>query len=122
MALKMELAKLIPFAIFYACCSVIGLLLIKTGGSDGVLLAGIRLNWKIFLGLAIYFAGFCTYLFLVQRYDLSYVFPLVIGMNYVAVVLAAAFVLREQVAPTQWLGIVAVFAGILLMNLKPGGK
>ena len=120
--LKLEMAKLIPFAIFYACCSVIGLLLIKTGGTGGLMLAGIRLNWKIFLGLVIYFAGFCIYLFLVQRYNLSYVFPLVIGMNYVAVVLAAAFVLREQVAPTQWLGIVAVFAGILLMNLKPGGK
>lgn len=122
MAVKMDFIKLIPFAIFYACCSVTGLMLIKTAGSSGLLLAGIRFNWKIVLGLAIYLVGFCTYLFLVQRYDLSYVFPLVIGMNYVAVVLAAALVLKEAVNINQWLGIAAVFAGILLMNIKPGGN
>jgi drug/metabolite transporter (DMT)-like permease len=122
MTAKVDFFKLIPYTIFYVLCSVTGLMLIKTAGSSGLMLAGIRLNWKILLGLAIYLAGFCTYLFLIQNYKLSYVFPLVIGLNYVAVVLAAALVLKESVNTYQWLGIAAVFAGILLMNLKPGGK
>lgn len=122
MAAKVDFLKLIPYAIFYVCCSVAGLMLIKTAGATGLLLAGIRLNWKILLGLAIYLAGFCTYLFLIQNNNLSYVFPLVIGLNYVAVVLAAATVLKEPIGSYQWIGIAAVFAGILLMNLKPGGR
>lgn len=122
MAGKMDFIKLIPYALFYACCSVTGLMLIKTAGTTGLVVAGIRLNWKILLGLAIYLAGFCTYLFLVQKYNLSYVFPVVIGLNYVAVALAAALVLHEEIHINQWLGMAAVFAGILLMNIKPGGN
>lgn len=122
MVAKVDYMKLIPFAIFYVCCSVAGLMLIKTAGSSGLMLAGIRVNWKILLGLAIYFFGFCTYLFLIQNYKLSYVFPFVIGLNYVFVVLAAAILLKEQVSPLQWAGIAAILAGIVLMNMKPGGN
>jgi drug/metabolite transporter (DMT)-like permease len=122
MAAKVDYLKLIPYAIIYAVCSVAGLMLIKTAGSTGVVLAGIKLNWKTLLGLAIYFGGFLLYLYLVQKYPLSYVFPLVIGLNYVAVVLVAALILREGIHVWQWLGIGAVFVGILLMNIKPGGN
>lgn len=122
MAAKVDYLKLIPYAIIYAVCSVAGLMLIKTAGSAGFVLAGIRLNWKTLLGLLIYFGGFLLYLYLVQKYPLSYVFPIVIGLNYVSVVLAAALILGEGIRIWQWLGIAAVFAGILLMNVKPGGN
>ena len=122
MAVKVDFLKLIPYTVFYVCCSVAGLMLIKTAGTSGLVLVGIRLNWKTLLGLAIYLVGFCTYLFLVQNNKLSYIFPLVIGLNYVAVVLAAALVLGEGIHIFQWLGIGAVFAGIILMNIKPGGN
>ena len=119
---KMDFLKLMPFAIFYAICSVAGLMLIKTAGTAGLEVVGLRLNWRVLLGLAVYFVGFCTYFYLIQRYNLSYVFPLVIGLNYVAVVLSAVLLLKESVNTYQLLGIIAVFAGILLMNIKPGGK
>jgi drug/metabolite transporter (DMT)-like permease len=122
MAAKVDYLKLIPYAVFYAICSVAGLMLIKTAGSSGIVLAGIRLNWKTILGLVIYFGGFLVYLFLVQKYQLSYVFPMVIGVNYVAVILAAALFLGEGIRIWQWFGIAAVFIGILLMNIKPGGN
>jgi drug/metabolite transporter (DMT)-like permease len=122
MAKKLDYVKLIPYAIFYAICSVAGLMLIKTAGQQGIVLAGLRLNLKTFAGLAVYLAGFCIYLYLVQNYKLSYVFPLVIGLNYVAVVIAAVLILKESVNFYQLIGIAAVFAGILLMNLKPGGN
>lgn len=119
---KMDYMKLIPYAIFYAICSVAGLMLIKTAGASGLAIAGLKLNGRVLLGLIVYFVGFCTYFFLIQNYNLSYVFPLVIGLNYVAVVVAAIFLLKEPVNTYQLLGIAAVFVGILLMNLKPGGK
>jgi drug/metabolite transporter (DMT)-like permease len=122
MAAKVDYLKLIPCALIYAACSVAGLMLIKTAGASGLVLAGIRLNWKTLLGLAVYFGGFLLYLFLVQRYPLSYVFPIVIGLNYVSVVLAAALILGEGIRIWQWLGIAFVFAGILLMNIQPGGN
>lgn len=122
MASKVDYIKLIPYALFYALCSVAGLMLIKTAGQQGIVLAGLRLNLRTLAGLAVYLAGFCVYLYLVQHYQLSYVFPLVIGLNYVAVVLAAAIILKESVNIFQMIGIAAVFAGILLMNIKPGGN
>jgi drug/metabolite transporter (DMT)-like permease len=122
MAAKVDYFRLVPYAIVYAVCSVAGLLLIKTAGSSGFLLAGIKLNGKTIAGLVIYFAGFLLYLYLVQKYPLSYVFPVVIGLNYVSVVIAAALVLGEGIRIWQWMGIGAVFAGIILMNIKPGGN
>ena len=124
MAVKLDLVKMIPFAVIYACCSVAGLMLIKTAGTDGILFIGFRLNLKVILGLIIYFVGFCTYFIFLQNNDVSYVFPLFVGLNYVAVVLAAAFLLKEgeRINAYQWIGIAAVLAGILLMNIKSGGK
>jgi drug/metabolite transporter (DMT)-like permease len=122
MVTKAIMLKLIPYTIFYICCSVIGLILIKTAGQNGLILAGLRLNIKTLFGLLIYLMGFCSYFYLIQNYQLSYVFPFVIGLNYVAVVLSAAWILRETVSVTQWAGIMAIFIGILLMNLKPMGQ
>lgn len=124
MGVKLDFAKLIPFAVIYACCSVAGMMLIKTAGNTGVVLAGFHLNWKVLLGLAVYFSGFCVYFYFFQKNDVSYVFPLFVGMNYMAVVFSAAFVLKEaeRINVYQWFGIAAVLAGILLMNIKPGGK
>jgi drug/metabolite transporter (DMT)-like permease len=124
MAARVDFLKLIPFAIFYAAFSVAGMMLIKTAGDSGIAVAGFRLNWKVAAGLLIYFTGFCVYFYFFQKYDVSYVFPLFVGLNYVAVVLSSAFMLHEstRISATQWIGIAAVLAGILLMNIKPGGK
>lgn len=124
MASKLDYVKLIPFAFVYAALSVTGLMLIKTAGDTGMSLAGFRLSWKVAAGLLVYLAGFCVYFYFFQKYDVSYVFPLFIGINYVAVVLSAAFLLKEsaRIGVAQWLGIAAVLAGILLLNIKPGGK
>ena len=122
MVTKAAMMRLIPYTLFYICCSVIGLMLIKTAGQSGPSFLGIKFNLRIILGLLIYLTGFCCYLFLIQNYKLSYIFPLVIGLNYVAVVLAAIFVLKESIGLYQWAGITAVFIGIVLMNLKPVGQ
>jgi drug/metabolite transporter (DMT)-like permease len=121
MVRKKPMLKLIPYTLLYVVCSVAGLMLIKTAGTGGLSLAGLVLNWKTLAGLLIYLVGFCCYLFLIQNNKLSVVFPLVIGLNYVAVVLSAAFFLRESITLYQWAGISAIFLGILLMNLRPAG-
>ena len=115
------LMKTLPFALLYVVGSVAGLLLIKAAGNTGLSLFGLRLNWKVLFGLLVYFLGFCNYLFLVQHYNLSFVFPMVIGLNYVVVVAVSALFLGEAINLTQWMGIVAILGGIVLMNLKQGG-
>lgn len=121
MVQKSLLAKLIPNTIVYIVCSVAGLMLIKTAGREGLTLLGLHLNGRTIVGLLIYVVGFCFYFFLLQNNNVSIVFPLVVGLNYVAVILSAALLLRESITPMQWAGIVAVLLGIVLMNGKPAG-
>lgn len=121
MVQKSLLAKLIPNTLIYIVCSVAGLMLIKTAGRGGFSLLGLHLNGRTVAGLLIYAVGFCFYFFLLQNNNVSIVFPLVVGLNYVAVILSAALLLRESITTMQWAGIIAVLLGIVLMNGKPAG-
>ena len=115
------LIKTLPFALLYVLCSVAGLVIIKAAGNNGLAVLGLRINFRLLVGLLVYFIGFCSYIFLVQNYNLSFVFPLVIGLNYVAVVVVSALFLRESINLPQWIGILTILVGIVLMNLKQGG-
>ncbi len=119
MVRKALVVKLLPYTLIYVVCSVAGLMLIKTAGTTGLTLMGLHINWKTVAGLLIYFVGFCFYFTLLQQNNVSMVFPFVVGLNYVAVILSAALLLREAISPVQWAGITAVLLGIVLMNWKP---
>jgi undecaprenyl phosphate-alpha-L-ara4N flippase subunit ArnE len=43
------------------------------------------------------------------------------AVQYVAVVLAASLLLRERIAPTSWLGIAFIAAGIVLVGAAMRG-
>ena len=108
----------------YLLLSVGGLILIKFGVNT----VSIGVNHGIFncsislisiLGLICYIGSFLIFtFFLVKKFDLTYLMPVVNGLSQVMSVLAGIFIFKEQVGRFGIIGIVAVILGIVLMNIK----
>ncbi|MGD9690055.1 MAG: EamA family transporter [Phycisphaerales bacterium] len=68
-------------------------------------------------GIAAMTVWFMLWLGLLQRLDLSHLFPFE-GLATVALSFAAARVLRERVTPRMWLAVLLIAAGVALVGLS----
>src|SRR5512134_2239064 len=74
----------------------------------------VRSPW-IVGGLALSAAATLAWLVVLSRRDLSAVGPVMTGVYFVLLLLAARFVLGEAVTPARWLGALLVLAGVFLI-------
>lgn len=72
--------------------------------------------WPLALGVFLLGAQFFLNLGLLQRYDLSFIYPFQ-GLSVVIIAVAAAFVLREKLSLQLVAGSVLISAGIVLVSL-----
>jgi len=108
----------------YLLLSAGGLVLIKLGAdtvaigmSKGVFNCSI--SWISILGLLCYICSFLIFTFvLVKKFDLTYIMPIVTGISQILVIVAGLLVFKEHLTRYGIIGIVAVIAGIILMNIK----
>lgn len=102
----------------YAALNTSGLLLLRVAlrertAGDG--LTPLLIDPRLVGGLALYVLGFFTWIMSLSRYGLTTVYPIFVGVSYVAVVLASALILREDMTAAKLFGIVLVGAGIMLV-------
>lgn len=110
--------------IIYILLSVGGQILFKYGAnkkfeisvSSGVISGSI--NWICFAGVVCYAFSFFLFLYLISKYDLSSINPLLVGMTYVLSLVCALTVLHEKVNLTQGIGIAVIFIGVLLVTKR----
>lgn len=110
--------------LIYLLCSVGGLVLVKLGA--GSMNLGIEegqfnlsMNIKAIVGFTLYIISFLVYTFyIVKKFDLSYIFPIITGITQVLVVVASIVVLKEHVNIWSIIGIFLVISGISVMNIK----
>ena len=72
-------------------------------------------NGYVLAGIAAYGVSAAVWLVLLSRLALSYVYP-AISLGYVAVVLISWAVLREDVPPLRWLGVLVICVGVYLVG------
>jgi drug/metabolite transporter (DMT)-like permease len=98
--------------------TVIANLLLKTGAvADGQGYAGLGhlLNWRVILGLASFGLAGCFYVVLLQWLPLN-VAQSFAAAQFVAVILASAWLLAEPIRAGQWLGIALIASGIAVVG------
>jgi len=114
------------FYLLFSCylfLSSLGLLLIKLGGSGtnfsfAPQTFSLVMSYRLVIGLCCYICSFLLFTFIIQKRNLSLIYPLSAGiMNIVSVVLDVV-VLKEKITTTGALGIALVIAGVVLMSLK----
>jgi drug/metabolite transporter (DMT)-like permease len=72
-------------------------------------------NRNILLGTLFETAFFGTLLYLMSRGDISFVWPLT-SLGFVLTVIAAKFILHEQVSGLRWAGVILIVAGAGLIT------
>lgn len=98
--------------------SAFGGLFLKLGAieishANGLLGAVVQVisNWKIMVGVAMYFIPVAIWIYLLKYVDLSFLQPL-FSLVYVATPILSTFVLNEKVGSLRWAGIFIVCIGV----------
>lgn len=99
-------------------CTVAANLLMKTGavaGQSGQASLVHLVNWRVALGLGIFGLAACFYILILQWLPLN-VAQSFAAAQFIAVILASAWVLSEPIVPIQWAGITLIAAGIAVVG------
>ncbi len=68
----------------------------------------------VILGLSLYAISSCFWLVVLSKWNLSYAYPM-IAISYVGVVFLSRIFFHDQVTPVQWVGIVLMVTGLVLV-------
>lgn len=107
----------------YLFFTVLGLVLIKVGGEAFNFLAEgdkihITMPWKLILGFVSYVCSFIIWTFILQKFNLTYIYPILVGLAYVLVLFSGFFILKERLTTFNIIGSIFILMGIVLMNIK----
>ena len=83
----------------------------------GVALINLASSWHIVLGVFIY--GFATliWLYLLSRYDFSYIYPIT-SLSFVLGIFLSLVLLGETIPWNRWLGVAIICSGVYLVSLR----
>ncbi len=77
-------------------------------------LAGAIVTPYVLLGLFLYAVSSAFWLVVLSKWALSFAYPM-IATNYLLVVLLSRAIFHEKVTPFQWVGIVLMVSGLMLV-------
>jgi drug/metabolite transporter (DMT)-like permease len=105
----------------YIILAVGGSTLIKYGGLSKVAalftlpVVNVQISITTLVGILFYGLSFAIYILLLNRFDLSFISPVTIGVVYVLLMLTAVFVFGEQFTILKTIGCALILAGVLLV-------
>ncbi len=108
----------------YVITSSLGLVILKLGAAAGPPISYIqnRLHFNINLytasGIILYGLSFIFYIYLISKYDLGYIIPLLAAFIYILIFVASYFIFKESFTTTKVVGIVLIISGLIFLNLK----
>lgn len=113
----------IIFIFVYLVCSVSGLMLLKTSITGLELNSlpsyiGLLLNLKFVVGFFLYATSFLVWLVLLSKKDLSSIYPVVMGLSYLLIMLAAVLILKEDFTLGKVIGAVLIGLGVVTILMQ----
>lgn len=111
----------IALIVLYVVFAVGGSTLIKYGGlakvASVVMLPVVHVSVSLvtLAGMFCYGLSFLFYVLLLNKFDLSFISPLTVGVVYVLLMATAIFVFNEQFTLMKTIGCTLILAGILLI-------
>lgn len=110
--------------VLYVVFAVGGSTLIKYGGLAKISsffmvpIVNVSISFVTMLGILCYGLSFLLYIFLLNKFDLSFISPVTIGVVYVLLMITAVFVFSEQFTPLKIVGCALILVGILLVLIN----
>ena len=107
--------------VLYILFAVGGSTMIKWGGlksMGGIILPIVNINVSAItlLGVLSYGISFIVYIILLNKFDLSFISPLTIGVVYVLLMFTASIVFGESFTLIKIIGCVLIIAGVLMVG------
>jgi multidrug transporter EmrE-like cation transporter len=95
------------------------------GGGIGSLGAAgaIRLvlkNWVLLVGLCCFAANVVFYAYALQKMPISVAYPIMVASGFALIVLVAGAKLGERLTPVQWVGVLGILIGVVLVAKDAG--
>ena len=56
--------------------------------------------------------------YIIRKFDLSYIYPIITGITQVLVILAGVFLLKEHISVPGIIGIILIIVGVFCLNIK----
>lgn len=115
----MDIALIVLYVVF----AVGGSTLIKYGGLQKAVsllvlpVVHVRISLVSLVGIACYGVSFLLYILLLNKFDLSFISPLTIGIVYVLLMITALVIFNEHFTVLKTLGCTMILAGIFLILL-----
>lgn len=116
----MQIISIILYLIF----TVGGLVLVKMGSNsinlaitDGIF--NFSMGIKAIIGFISYVLSFLIYTFyIIKKFDLSYIYPIIAGITQVLVVIAGILIFKEHLNIPGIIGIILIIVGIICLNIR----
>ena len=70
----------------------------------------------VILGLVSYVSSVAMYMVVLSRIDVSYAYPLMMGLGYVLIVLFSWQIIAEPFSTFKWIGIALILVGVSLLG------
>ncbi len=108
----------------YVLTTSLALLALKWGTRAGAPIDlkgnGLQFNINFYnvSGIILYVISFALYIYLISRFDLGYIIPLVTAFVYIAIFIGSYVIFHEAFTPAKIFGIALIFGGLVLLNLN----
>jgi small multidrug resistance pump len=108
--------------LFYILLTTGGLVAIKIGTSanEHVLKISERLsipfNISIISGVLMYGLSFLVYIYLISKFELSYIIPVTAAVIYILVFVASFTIFHESISWMKIIGIILIVSGLVVLN------
>lgn len=118
----------IALIVLYVIFAVGGSTLIKYGGLSKVAslfvipIVHVSISLVSLLGILCYGLSFILYILLLNKFELSFISPVTIGIVYVLLMVTAVVVFSEQFTLAKIIGCTLILAGIMLVLLTSNIK
>lgn len=108
--------------VLYLLFSLSGLTFIKLGSLEGrkVIFQILQMKFTLFsfIGYFCYMVSFLLYTFVITKFDLSYIIPLLGGIINILIFIIGIEVFHEKFTLFSMMGCLCIVIGVWFMNLK----
>lgn len=113
----------IAILVIYFILTVSGMVFMKLGADNPVSISikpifNMTVGYISLLGYVLYICSFLLWTKIITMFNLTYIVPIATGIVQVLTFILALVIFKEKVSIYSIIGIIAIVAGILLLNFK----
>lgn len=110
--------------VVYIILTIAGVVLFKLGTQKDFLVSiatgvfTLKISLMSIIGLVCYLCSFLMYMFLISKFDLTYIVPVTTGIVQVATFVLAIMIFKESITVSKVVATGLILIGVILLNIK----